>query len=146
VGQLEGEGSSHFDIERVAQSRLVLIRSSAHHDGRSHQFIVAERHAHPDDDSFWRKFSHSDGQRLGYQKILDTLRKERTAIAARHAADARSFFGGDLDHPRAAGAFRYVRSGKSLVCTDDDTVAQRWLKLLQDRHDVAAQWAATRNV
>ena len=92
------------------------------------------------------KFSHPDGQQLGYQKILDALREERTAIAARHAADARSFFGGDLDHPLAAGAFRYIRSGKSLVCTDDNAVAQWWLKLLQDRHDVAAQWAATRNI
>jgi hypothetical protein len=109
------------------------------------QFIVTERQAHSDNTSFWRKFSDSNGQRLGYQKVLQALKKERKAIATHHATNARTFFGGNLDHPDAGGAFRYVRTGQWLVCTEEDAIAQRWLKLLQDRPDLAATWSSSQN-
>jgi hypothetical protein len=65
------------------------------------------------------------------------------ATAAQHAADARAFFGGDLNHPDACGAFRYLRTGQWLVCTEEDAIAQRWLKLLEDRPDLAATLSST---
>ena len=46
------------------------------------------------------------------------------------AANARLFFGGNLEHPTANGAFCCTRSGKSYVLTKDGSIAVIWRTLL----------------
>lgn len=109
------------------------------------QFIAEERRQHPDTTSFWSKFSDSNGERFSYQRILGVLAKERSANAAQDAANARFFFGGDLGHPNAKGAFSYVKTGKSFLVSKDDVIARKWIKLLEDERDISSRWAIIQN-
>jgi len=105
------------------------------------QFIAEERQMYPDEDSFWNAFSDENGNRYSYQQVLDRLTERRMTAAMRDAGDARIFFGGNLDHPLADGAFRYKKSGKSCLSSKDDVVARKWRELLASRSDIAEQWA-----
>ncbi|KAF9232767.1 hypothetical protein BU15DRAFT_67163 [Melanogaster broomeanus] len=106
------------------------------------KFIVSEREKYSDDEEFWRHFSDENGQRLCYQQILDRIHNGRITSTAEDAANARLFFGGNLNHPSAHGAFRYLRTGKSYLRTKDAAVSKAWHKLLATRPDIAAQWDA----
>ena len=109
------------------------------------QFIAEERQRHPDTTSFWSKFSNGNGERFSYQKILGSLAKERSTNAAQDAANARFFFGGDLGHPDAKGAFSYVKTGKMFLASKDDVIARKWIKLLEDDPDISSRWAVAQN-
>lgn len=105
------------------------------------QFIAEERQTYPNDDSFWNAFSNENGNKFSYQKVLDRLTEHRMMAAKQDAVDACIFFGGNLDHPLADGAFRYKKSGKSCLSSKDDMVARKWCELLASRSDIAGQWA-----
>jgi hypothetical protein len=105
------------------------------------QYIAEERERHHDGASFWHKFSNKEGEPLLYKAILEILAKQRNANAVQDATNARSFFGGDLDHPDAKGAFSYVKSGKTFLATKDDVIARRWQTLLKDDPDISSRWA-----
>jgi hypothetical protein len=64
------------------------------------------------------------------------VRKEGLSDCVTDAAAAREFFGGDLEHENARGAFRYKKSGKWLVVSSDKQIAMRWRKLLENREDI----------
>ncbi|KAF8417536.1 hypothetical protein L210DRAFT_3767239 [Boletus edulis BED1] len=108
------------------------------------KFIVEERSKYTDDTSFWHQFSTKKGERLRYQQILNRIASARITSDAQDAANARLFFGGNLEHPTANGAFRYTRSGKSYVLTKDSAVAKAWRTLLTTQPIVAEQWEALR--
>ena len=107
----------------------------------STQFIAEERQRHPNMSSFWNKFSNSNGKRISYQRILDVLAKERSENATQDAANARFFFGGNLGHPDAKGAFSYIKTGKMFLSSKDDVIARKWIKLLEDEPDISSRWA-----
>ncbi|KAG1877245.1 hypothetical protein F4604DRAFT_1924320 [Suillus subluteus] len=94
------------------------------------KFIVEERSHFTSDDAFWMAWTDTNGQRVGYTKLCDTLQRQRVARDARDAAAARSFFDGNLDHPDAQGIFRYAKSGVSKLMSKDVDVARKWRELL----------------
>lgn len=94
------------------------------------KFIVEERSRFASDDAFWMAWTDTNGQRVGYTKLCDTLQRQRVARDARDAATARSFFNGNLDHPDAQGIFRYAKSGVSKLMSKDVDVARKWRELL----------------
>ncbi|KAH7907201.1 hypothetical protein BJ138DRAFT_987513, partial [Hygrophoropsis aurantiaca] len=104
------------------------------------KFIVEEMQSHASEDEFWRKFSDSEGRPLSYKQILTQIFAQRTTSISQDASDARAFFGGDLDHPNAQGAFRYNKTGKSYLFTKDEAIAKKWRHLLNTQPDLAAQW------
>ncbi|KIJ07551.1 hypothetical protein PAXINDRAFT_182450 [Paxillus involutus ATCC 200175] len=106
------------------------------------KFIAEEQRRYPNAEAFWRTFSSEGGQRLAYQQILDRLSERRAALAAQDAANARSFFSNNLDHPSAHGAFRYVKGGKSYILTKDDAITRAWHQLLTTQPHIAVGWAA----
>lgn len=60
--------------------------------------------------------------------------------AARDAADARTFFGGNLDHPDASGAFRYLKCGQTHILSKDDAIAKKWRELLNNDPAIASRF------
>lgn len=100
------------------------------------EFIAEERQRYPDKASFWLAFSDENGRVFSYQQILNRLAERRVSAAARDANDARNFFGGNLDHPLAHGAFRYTKSGKTYLSSKDDAIAKKWRELLTTRPDI----------
>jgi hypothetical protein len=74
-------------------------------------------------------WTDTNGQRVGYTKLCDTLQRQRVARDARDAATARSFFNGHLGHPDAQGIFRYAKSGVSKLMSKDVDVARKWREL-----------------
>ena len=106
------------------------------------QFIAEEHQRYSSEDLFWNAFSDESGNKFSYQQILDRLAERRTSAAVQDANDARAFFGGNLDHPLANGAFRYTKSGKSCLSSKDDVIARKWHELLASRSDIAEQRAS----
>ncbi|KAF9232247.1 hypothetical protein BU15DRAFT_81457 [Melanogaster broomeanus] len=106
------------------------------------KYIAEEWDRHHDSVSFWHKFSNERGEPLLYKAILEILAKQRNANTVQDATNARSFFGGNLSHPDAQGAFSYVKSGKTFLATKDDVIARKWQTLLKNDPDISARWAA----
>ncbi|KAF9232543.1 hypothetical protein BU15DRAFT_37546, partial [Melanogaster broomeanus] len=104
------------------------------------KYIAEEWDRHHDSVSFWHKFSNERGEPLLYKAILEILAKQRNANAVQDATNARSFFGGNLSHPDAQGAFSYMKSGKTFLATKDDVVARKWQTLLKNDPDISACW------
>jgi hypothetical protein len=94
------------------------------------KFIVEERSHFASDDAFWTAWTDTDGQRIGYTKICNTLQCQRVARDTQDAAAACLFFGGNLDHPDAQGRFRYAKSGISKLMSKDVDIARKWRELL----------------
>ncbi|KAH7891041.1 hypothetical protein F5I97DRAFT_1976869 [Phlebopus sp. FC_14] len=67
--------------------------------------------------------SNSKDEWFSYKHILDALAKEHSANASQNAADTHFFFGNDLGHPDAKGAFSYVKSGKTFLASKNDVIA-----------------------
>jgi hypothetical protein len=104
--------------------------------------LVEEREKHPTEAEFWAKFTNTDsGLRLGFQEILDTLKKERSERDVHDAANAHQFFNGDLGHADANGTFTYTsKAGNSIVMRKAGDIARNWRNLLASNPSVAAQW------
>ncbi|KAH7891082.1 hypothetical protein F5I97DRAFT_1827040 [Phlebopus sp. FC_14] len=83
--------------------------------------------------------SNSKDEWFSYKHILDALAKEHSANASQDAADAHFFFGNDLGHPDAKGAFSYVKSGKTFLASKDDAIARKWIKLLDDDPEISSR-------
>ncbi|KAG1888949.1 uncharacterized protein F5891DRAFT_904697, partial [Suillus fuscotomentosus] len=93
------------------------------------KFIAEERQRYPDNTSFWRAFSDENSKIFSYQQILNHLAEHRVSAAARDAKDARDFFGGNLNHPLARGAFCYTKGGRAYLSSKDDAIAKKWREL-----------------
>ncbi|KAG2352427.1 hypothetical protein BDR07DRAFT_1498363 [Suillus spraguei] len=99
-----------------------------------------------DADAFWSEYSNPETHnKLLYQQILNRLVVRRAEKAAQDAADAREFFGGNLDCPDADGAFQYSKRGRTHLLSKDDTVAKRWKELLNTRPDITPRLAQMRS-
>ncbi|KAH7891058.1 hypothetical protein F5I97DRAFT_1827022 [Phlebopus sp. FC_14] len=83
--------------------------------------------------------SNSKDEWFSYKHVLDALAKEHSANASQDAADAHFFFGNDLGHPDAKGAFSYVKSGKTFLASKDDAIARKWIKLLDDDPEISSR-------
>jgi hypothetical protein len=68
----------------------------------------------------------------------------RTENAARDAADARTFFGGNLNHPDANGAFQYLKRSQTHVLSKDDAIAKKWRELLESDPVIALRFTQMR--
>ncbi|KAG2144163.1 uncharacterized protein EDB93DRAFT_548037 [Suillus bovinus] len=90
-------------------------------------------------------WTDTNGQRVGYTKLCDTLQRQRMARDTRDAAAARSFFDGNLDHPDAQGIFRYAKSGVSKLMSKDVDVARKWRELLTVNVALAQRWEGSRD-
>jgi len=65
----------------------------------------------------------------------------RKENAAQDAADAQNFFGGNLDHPDACGAFWYLKHGQTHILSKDDAIAKKWKDLLNNDPAIATRFA-----
>jgi hypothetical protein len=105
------------------------------------QFIAEEWQCFPSAEAFWGEYSNpTTRSRLTYQQILNRLTSRRVENAVRDAADARTFFGGNLDHPDASGAFRYLKHGQTHILSKDDAVAKKWRELLDNDPAIATRF------
>ncbi|KAG1721165.1 uncharacterized protein EDB91DRAFT_1230884 [Suillus paluster] len=104
-----------------------------------------ERSRFASDDAFWIAWTDTNGQRVGYTKLCDTLQRQRVARDTRDAAAACSFFDGNLDHPDAQGVFRYAKSGVSKLMSKDVDVARKWRELLAVNVALAQRWEGSRD-
>ncbi|KAG1873455.1 hypothetical protein C8R48DRAFT_769887 [Suillus tomentosus] len=104
------------------------------------KFIMEERLRFASDDAFWTAWTDTNGQRVGYTKLCDTLQRQRMARDTRDAATARSFFGGNLDHLDAQGMFRYAKSGVSKLMSKDVDIARKWRELLTTGSSLSQRW------
>ncbi|KAK7691374.1 hypothetical protein QCA50_004773 [Cerrena zonata] len=93
------------------------------------KFIAEERDRLGTDKAFWDKFTGSDGVRLTYQKILDSLQAERMRRDQQDYDEAIRLFGGRLDREEAGDTFKYKKDNICHVCTSVQGVADRWRKL-----------------
>ncbi|KAG2368462.1 hypothetical protein BDR07DRAFT_1372225 [Suillus spraguei] len=110
------------------------------------KFIAEEWERFSDADAFWSEYSNPETHnKLLYQQILNRLVVRRAEKAAQDAADAREFFGGNLDCPDADGAFQYSKRGRTHLLSKDDTVAKRWKELLNTRPDITPRLAQMRS-
>ncbi|TFK78468.1 hypothetical protein K466DRAFT_606959 [Polyporus arcularius HHB13444] len=109
------------------------------------QFLVQERELFASEDAFWAKYSHEDGRRYNYQRIVDTLQRARVRTNHHDASAALFFFHNDLTQDRALNYFKYVRSSEVIYCEKPAIVAERWRRLLIDHPDIAVQWEAVRD-
>ncbi|KAG1766272.1 hypothetical protein EDD22DRAFT_845006 [Suillus occidentalis] len=78
--------------------------------------------------------------RFTYQQILNWLTSCRMENAARDAADAHTFFGGNLDHPDGSGAFRYLKCGQTHILSKDDAIVKKWRELLNNDPAIASRF------
>jgi hypothetical protein len=76
---------------------------------------------------------------LAYQQILNQLTLRRTENAAQDAVNARTFFGGNLNHPDANGAFEYFKRGQTHILSKDDAIAKKWKGLLERHSEYSRQ-------
>jgi hypothetical protein len=60
--------------------------------------------------------------------------------AARDAADAHTFFGGNLDHPDGSGAFQYLKCGQTHILSKDDAIVKKWRELLNNDPAIASRF------
>ena len=79
-----------------------------------------------------------------YQQILNRLASRRTEDAVQDAANARTFFEGNLNHPDANGAFQYLKRGQTHVLRKDNAIAKKWRELLDNDPDIALRFAQVR--
>ncbi|KAG1816032.1 uncharacterized protein BJ212DRAFT_1299881 [Suillus subaureus] len=86
--------------------------------------------------SFWHVFIDGNGKRFSYQQILNCIMEQWTSAAAQDANNAHMFFGGDLNHPLAQGAFCYAKGSKMYLLSKDDAVAKKWHELLTTQPDI----------
>ncbi|KAG2108143.1 hypothetical protein BD769DRAFT_1299859, partial [Suillus cothurnatus] len=93
------------------------------------KFIAEEQQRYLDNASFWCAFSDNNGKVFPYQQILNHLAERWVSAAAQDANNACTFFGGNLDHPLAHGAFCYAKSGKTYLSSKDNAVAKKWHEL-----------------
>lgn len=106
------------------------------------QFIAEEWEWFSDADAFWSEYSNPETHnKLSYQQILNRLVVCWADKAAQDAADAREFFGGNLDCLDADGAFQYSKHGRTHLISKDDAVAKRWKELLDTRPDITLRLA-----
>lgn len=103
---------------------------------------MEERSHVASDDAFWATWSDDNGQHMGYTHLCSMLQRQRVECDSHDAAAARSFFGGNLDHSDAQGAFRYVKSGISKLMQKDVDVARKWREFLAADSAVAQHWKA----
>ncbi|KAJ8593715.1 hypothetical protein M405DRAFT_699270, partial [Rhizopogon salebrosus TDB-379] len=109
------------------------------------KFIAEEWQCFPSAEAFWKEYSSPEtGSRLAYQQILNQLSLRRTENAARDAADARTFFGGNLNHPDANGAFQYLKRSQTHVLSKDDAIAKKWRELLESDPVIALRFTQMR--
>lgn len=87
---------------------------------------------------FWIAHQDPKGDNMGYQAILDTLKKKHKAVYAPDAAAARKFFAEDLGWADANGVFTYRKS----IYNKDKEIALHWHKLLEDSKGIQAWWEA----
>ncbi len=96
--------------------------------------------------AFWTKHINTDGTRMSYNQILDSLKADRKRVVkakdAPLAAQAKMFFNGDLTAASARGRFLFRKGGIQRVCTSDKEIAKRWSKLLEDDEDIRRTWEA----
>lgn len=105
------------------------------------KFIAEEWQGFPSAETFWAEYSNpTTRSRFTYQQILNRLTSRRMENAARDAADARTFFGGNLDHPDANGAFRYLKCGQTHILSKDDAIAKKWRELLNNDPAIASRF------
>ncbi|KAG1823639.1 uncharacterized protein BJ212DRAFT_1296217 [Suillus subaureus] len=100
------------------------------------KFIAKECQHYPDTASFWHVFSDKNGKRFSYQQILNCITEQWTSAAAQDANNACMFFGGDLNHPLAQGAFHHAKGSKMYLLSKDDAVAKKWHELLTTQPDI----------
>ncbi|THH11241.1 hypothetical protein EW146_g8112 [Bondarzewia mesenterica] len=93
-------------------------------------------------DAFWARFRKPSGEPMNYQAILDALQQERSSAFGADAADARHFFGDNLQRDDAGGVFTYRKCGAVHVVSKDKEVAVRWCKLLADEPAIRERWEA----
>ncbi|KAG2130468.1 uncharacterized protein EDB93DRAFT_1069545, partial [Suillus bovinus] len=97
------------------------------------KFITEEWQRFPSANAFWGEYLNTTTQsRLTYQQILNRLTLRRKENAAQDAANARNFFGGNLDHPDAYGAFRSLKCGQTHILSKDDAIRKKWKDLLNN--------------
>jgi len=98
---------------------------------------------------FWRTYSDSKGNQMGYQHILDALKAKRELavrdVFGSDAAAAKRYFDGNLAHEDARGAFVYRKGGQKKVYKKDRDIAIRWRKLLEDNDEIRARWEDMRD-
>lgn len=104
------------------------------------KFVVEARNSFGSIEAFWEAFTDENGSRLSFQAILNVLKDKREETDAADAQAARTFFGGDLDHPNAKGAFRYTKSGQSYLVTKPSVIAKKWKELLKTDAAVRQQY------
>ncbi|KAG1769743.1 hypothetical protein EV702DRAFT_953770, partial [Suillus placidus] len=104
------------------------------------KFIIEEPSGFASDQSFWTAWTDANGQRIGYTKLCDTLQHQRMARDTRDATAARSFIGGNLDHPDAQVTFRYAKSGVSKLMSKDVDIARKWRELLAVDGTLTQRW------
>ncbi|KLO16412.1 hypothetical protein SCHPADRAFT_937893 [Schizopora paradoxa] len=96
----------------------------------SWNFIAKERENFTSNEDFWAKWSDGDGQKHGYQFILDNLQTDRKEDFAREAEEARAFFAKHPQYDSAGTFFTYVKSGKRTMLKagkrGDRSIALRW--------------------
>ncbi|KAI0752952.1 hypothetical protein C8Q80DRAFT_1118221 [Daedaleopsis nitida] len=108
------------------------------------KFLVEARERFPSEEAFWAKYTDENGQQYGFQKLLDHLQGDRKDGSTHDAEAALWFFGNDLSSSRALGYFTYKKSGKMLICSKPQAIAEKWRKLLREQSEVAADWALVR--
>ncbi|KAM5536758.1 hypothetical protein V8D89_009597, partial [Ganoderma adspersum] len=106
------------------------------------KYLVEEKERLGSEDAFWAVYTKEDGSPLGYQKILDRLKKARADRDRADANAARKYFGNDLLRVDTNGAFQYEKGGKMKLYVKDHAIAGAWRKLLVRDPVVLARWEA----
>ena len=68
------------------------------------------------------------------------MKDQRDTADKADALAAKTFFGGNLDHPNAKGVFRYVKCGKSYLLTKPSVIAKKWRDLLKTDDAIRQQY------
>ncbi|KDQ61320.1 hypothetical protein JAAARDRAFT_579445 [Jaapia argillacea MUCL 33604] len=111
------------------------------------KYVVEEFQKYPSEDTFHDAFVTSTGKRMCYSQILDRITKAKETGRSQFKADAeaaRTFFGGQLDDPKAMGKFQYKKSGKWRIRSTDEQVAMAWRVLLEENEDIKLEWELRR--
>ena len=88
------------------------------------QFIMEEFKKYGSASDFWAAWSDGAGKRMGYQKITDTLKKQREERDEKDAAEAIAYF---QMHPSEEADFMtYTRGNKKEEIKTTAGMAERW--------------------
>jgi hypothetical protein len=61
---------------------------------------------------------------MGIHKLW-SVRLPFLQFATQDAVNVRTFFGGNLNHPDANGAFQYFKRGQTHILSKDDAIAKK---------------------